>query len=346
MTSKKIILLTICFLGSIAIVVALYQVSNKVNHAPNGFVRLFRPNSLKPRPLMDLHYNSWYIAGVKGDSFYLGNYTVPIRLLAIDKELKGKTYKTLILPKPYPIFKDQALTYVYGNDIYLMEGMSPYIYAGHLSDSVISLSARKNHFLSAVPLSPGSNILRMYDPTLKKCVLAKSFADSLKVNPQILVRQVDGLFCTDGLLNYEPLSNNLVYVYFYRNEFIRMDTNLNIVLRGKTIDTVSTAQLKVSAVQPDSLMMMSSPALMVNHHSCIDGQNLYIHSDLKANNEDLKTFKQYSVIDVYSLQTNVYKFSFYLQNYQNEKLTSLKVFGKTLLAVHGRYLLSYTINFD
>lgn len=345
--SKKLILVACCFLGSTALVFALYLVSNKINRQPNGFIRLFKPNLLKPQRMLDLEYNSYYIAGAGNDSFYLGNYTAPLQLLVTDKEIRNKRYRPIYLPRPSPSFKDQILLFVYGNDLYMMEGRTPLIYTGSLSELTVSLSPQKNPFLSAVPLSPGSSIIRTYSHSLKRSVLAKSTNDpaALSVDSAILKKQVDGLFCTDGLLNYDPASNNLIHIYFYRNEFIRMDTNLHIILRGKTIDTISTAQIKLSEVKSDSSLTMSAPPLMVNHHACIDQQYLYVHSGLKANNEEIETFKKYSVIDVYSLQTGQYQFSFYLPNYQNEKLANFKVLGKNLLAIHGRYMLAYAINF-
>lgn len=346
-SSKKIILLACCCLGSTALVFALYFVSNKINRDPNGFIRLFKPDLLKPQRMLDLEYNSYYIAGAGNDSFYLGNYTAPLQLLVTDKEIRNKKYRPIYLPKPSPVFKDQLVSYVYGNDLYLMEGRSPLVYTGHLSGLTVRLSRQKNPFLSAVPLSSGSSIIRTYNHSLKRSVLAKSTNDSagLSVNPDILKTQVDGLFCTDGLFNYDPASSNLVYTYFYRNEFIRMDTNLHVLLKGKTIDTISNAQIRLAEVKSDSSLTMSAPPLMVNHHACIDPQYLYVHSGLKANNEAIETFKKYSVIDVYSLQTGQYQFSFYLPNYENEKLTNFKVLGKTLLAIHGRYMLAYAINF-
>src|SRR5690606_40140677 len=39
--------------------------------------------------------------------------------------------------------------------------------------------------------------------------------------------------------------NKIVYIYYYRNEYIMANENLELEFRGKTIDTVSIAQLDI-----------------------------------------------------------------------------------------------------
>jgi hypothetical protein len=157
-------------------------------------------------------------------------------------------------------------------------------------------------------------------------------------------KQIDGIFCTDGVLHYDKQIPMLVYIYFYRNEFITMDTNMHIISRARTIDTTSTAKIKMTKVMPENIITFSVPPLTVNKHSCVSGKFLFNHSGLRADNENKKTFDQSSVIDVYNLRDNRYLGSFYLQDYDHKKLSGFRVDGNRLLAIYDHYLLRFEIN--
>jgi hypothetical protein len=48
----------------------------------------------------------------------------------------------------------------------------------------------------------------------------------VSLNHELLEKQVDGVFDTDGQLLRDDITGELVYIYFYRNEFMVMDSNL------------------------------------------------------------------------------------------------------------------------
>ncbi|MCG1037959.1 hypothetical protein KI686_16295, partial [Polaribacter sp. DS7-9] len=88
-----------------------------------------------------------------------------------------------------------------------------------------------------------------------KAYVLGSLTDTLpyiKLAPHILEKQIDGLFCTDGMLHYNRKRHQLIYLYYYRNQYILMDTLLNIVHKGNTIDTNRVAKINPVKIQSQS----------------------------------------------------------------------------------------------
>ncbi|SEM22257.1 hypothetical protein SAMN05216436_102278 [bacterium A37T11] len=128
----------------------------------------------------------------------------------------------------------------------------------------------------------------------------------------LLRGQQDDFFTTLGSLLVDPMHNKVVYVYLYRNEFMVLDTGLNLQYRARTIDTISQAKIKTAVLDKNTLTL-ASPPLMVNEQGVLQWPYLYIHSCILAANEDPDVFDRHRVIDVYDLNDRGrYCFSFYL----------------------------------
>lgn len=128
----------------------------------------------------------------------------------------------------------------------------------------------------------------------------------------LLKGQQDNFFTTLGSLLVDAIHNKVVYVYLYRNEFMLLDTNLNLQYSAHTIDTISQAKIK-TAVLDKTTLTLASPPLMVNEQGVLQWPYLYIHSRILSASEDPDVFDQHQVIDVYDLEDRGrYCFSFYL----------------------------------
>jgi hypothetical protein len=117
-----------------------------------------------------------------------------------------------------------------------------------------------------------------------------------------------------------------------------MDTSLNLLYKGKTVDNITSAKITVDTIHAENAVTLSSPAFVVNNQSQVYGNWLFISSGIMAKNEDKKTRKRASVIDVYDLRQGEYKFSFYVRQQKNMKLNSFCVSGNTFIALHGNYV--------
>ena len=125
-----------------------------------------------------------------------------------------------------------------------------------------------------------------------------------------------------------------------------MDTNLNILYKRKTIDTISKAQIKIDTVLSGELLTATfkAPPLVVNKFSCLSGNYFFVNSGLSSSNEDESKFNQSSVIDMYSSENGDYRYSFYLPNYSGKKLSDFKIHNKRIVAINSHYLLIYYLN--
>ena len=346
-TRKRLTTLGFCFVAGIGAVAALGFISDLVNHRTNGFIRLIPPHVLTPLNTKDIGYNSFYIVGSTANKVYLGNTMAPSKLLITDFALKDTQIATLIFPGNPTILEGANLVWADSPFIYLMDGRVPLLMRGNLSSLTIDQVKPSIYFMQALPVSPSSFVIRVYDRVQRQTVLARTTLDTptAKEGAHTLERQGDGIFSTDGMLNVDPVSGRIIYMYFYRNQLPCFDTALNLLYTARTIDTVSQAQLSVATMSTDSSSTLSAPPHFVNYFSCIADNLLFVHSALKANNETESQFEQASAIDVYSVSDGRYRFSFYISKYLGKKMKSFRVFGDKLFAIYDHYLVVYQVNF-
>lgn len=344
---KKIKLTIICTLASVCTILLLYTISNKANHRPNGFIRLFPPHVATPEKILDIRYNSFYIAGATDSHIYLGNSTGPAYILITDYTLSDTSHLELQLADTARPFKRPPLLAIDSPHIYMTEGFSSTIRYGALPKLAVHPFADTTFFFSATALSPSSFVLRAYDSARQQSILTKYNRQTatLQSAPNALEKQVDGFFCTDGALHFEPHSGRIVYVYYYRNSFLSLDTNMNIQYKGHTIDTTSQVKIKVAHVTSTEQITLTGPPAMVNRLSCVDSNWIYVNSKLLANNEDKALFDKCSVVDVYSIKDGKYHCSFYLPDRESEKVRAFRVFDNTLVALYDHYLYTYKLDF-
>ncbi|MNX96112.1 hypothetical protein D3C86_1284140 [compost metagenome] len=68
-------------------------------------------------------------------------------------------------------------------------------------------------------------------------------------------------------------------------------------------------------------------------------------STLCADNEKQEDFNAHTVIDGYSINTGNYVYSFFIPKYKGIKVTDFAVRENMLVALHGRYLVTYQLPF-
>jgi len=316
----------------------------------NNFVRKLPLHTLGASDLVDVRYKNFYFAGASDSRVFLGNSGAPLYVFSSDPLLKDT-----VLLKLRPENKDStyirtARLEVNQERIYLFDGVSPSIYQGMPRQGAIlrrTGGRDQIYFTDAVAYGPSSFAMRIYDGISRQNVLArKTITDTLHLEPApgILQKQVDGIFCTDGTLLYNPTCARLIYVYRYRNEFICMDTSMKVVYRGHTIDTTTHARIKVGKIASDNSITMAAPPNTVNRLSCVYKNWLFVNSNLRADNENEEASKQSSVVDVYTLDDGEYQFSIYLFNVGGFRMHSFGVAHGRLFAIHGHYLVAYNLN--
>ncbi|SFH37696.1 hypothetical protein [Pedobacter insulae] len=165
-----------------------------------------------------------------------------------------------------------------------------------------------------------------------------------------LPKQVDGYFCTDGWMRYNKESSSLLYMFYYRGEVLKMDTNLSKISVIKTIDTISTARIITQIHQKHTSQgitekhtSMRTSRSSVNYFFAMDKNKLFILSALKAENEPLQFIRKKQFIDVYDIKAGKYLYSFSLPFYKGFKIRDFSIDNRKLNALYGNYLISYDI---
>lgn len=336
----------ISIIGSIAVVVILFLSSEDIMHNENPFIRRYPQHPVVFSNATDLKLNSYYFAGYRSDRIYLGNYTNPLHVVSMNANL-GNQQITKISFDPKKIPFKMAIIVIRDSYFYLMDGSVPTIFRGNTSDWKITKELKGiPYFTLAVPLDSAAISFRSNNAKKLANVLGVFTSNSVPkttYNRDLLQQQIDGIFDTDGTLLYSEELNKMVYLYYYRNEFIVADKSGTLDYRGHTIDTIKQAKIKVSYLKNGTQAEMSSPPFVVNAHAAICQKLLFVHSKVKGKYENHKLWKQSFIIDVYDLNKNAYLLSFPIYKTGDAALKSLFVTATHLYALIGNDLVVYEL---
>jgi hypothetical protein len=350
MQRKPIIHLVTILVLSGAAVGLLYLVSLESGPSAFAFKRDFPDSVLIEKQRFELGLNSYTLLAAQESVLLLGNRTAPRLILKYDL-LKGDTSSMLIdlsdmggIP-----FRSPALC-VDSSFIYLSDPGVPVILRGDLATHKLETRVTPPAFSDVVPIAGKGVVLKVFDRLSgsDEVGLLDDFTGEFKPAINVLQKQVDGIFCVDGMMILNRELRMLIYVYYYRNEFICMDYDLNILCRGKTIDPIDSARIEVGGWNKDKgrvMTLIASPPL-VNYRVATAGTSLYLISNIRSENDDHNRFKSSYVVDVYDLVDYHYRFSFYLvpPTIKGELVNfDLYARGNLLFAIFDFNLIIYTV---
>lgn len=336
--------LTILFASGTALIVVLFLMSEDIVQHRNNFVRRLPEQFFEERDI-DLGFNSYYFAGAVNGKVYLGNVTAPLLLTEINADLTNKKEIVMKINKLDLPFRSLHIQ-VYPKYFFASDGTVPVIFRGKTGDWSAALQqGTTKPFSNPVFTDSVSVAFRTDKPNAENILGTYSFGSHhVKLNPLLLQKQIDGIFDTDGILNYDPYSNKLVYIYYYRNQYIVADSKLKLLYRGNTIDTISKAQIKVVYNKSRDERKLAAPPLTINKNAHVYKGLLFVNSTLMGKFEDEKMWKQASIVDVYDLHNRSYLVSFYVYNINGERLNSFIVQGNRFYGLIGTHLVSYKMS--
>ncbi|MBG6063160.1 putative membrane protein YphA (DoxX/SURF4 family) [Flavobacterium sp. CG_9.1] len=331
---------------STGIVVLFFIVSEDIMHHRNNFVRRFPGDATKVGEI-DLDFNSYYFAGAGEGKIYLGNFTAPLLVTTMDKSLLKKN-EFKIHPNRTDFKFQSVQVRILPPNFYLVDGTVPVIFKGKIADWNANLQWNGAITFSHYQLIDSLNLVFRSNYNIKgESILGTLYFGSspkTNFNANLLQKQIDGIFDVDGYLHFDKALNRLVYIYLYRNQFIVADQALNINYRGKTIDTISKSQIKVVDVTSRKERKLAAPPLLVNKSSAVSNNLLFVNSALIGQYEPLEMWEEASIIDVYNLNTNTYVGSFYIYDYDDEKLKNFFVLDDNFYGFIGSHLVQYKLN--
>ena len=337
------------FLFSIIILIGLYIHTRARNNRNGGFKRMIIPHALGKTKSIDLQFNSFYISGLDSETLLLSNRTAPSYLLRTDRSLNN--LDTFHIRLRDSLKRSYLFCAAFNSTLYLcdpnqnviLRAFRPYQQPEEYQHTAIP------YFNSLLPVSSGSVILRTYNNELKKNTLTKLnwVKPFIREMPDLVQSGNEGYFSTDGTLCFDKNTRQLIYVYRYRNTFITMDSNLNLIHQDQTIDTTDRPQLNIGSFKNKEITSttFSSPPFEINRNACASDGLLYVCSNVRAENEEQSAFDLYSTLDVYQIKNGRYQFSFYILKENNHPISSFQIDRKTLYVICDHYLTEYELTF-
>lgn len=341
-TKYKLLLLTALAIIGVATVALLFAFSEKMMHRNNAFQRRFMPHPIEKLKEHDLKFNSYYFAGFQEKKIYLANYKVPLLLKVIDINLNTTNDSAISIANSNLPFRRVRIG-VNPPYFYLGDGTVPILFRGKtITGNGVQLfdKAYFTEFTVADSLTIG--FATVSSKTKSNTLgLLKNHSDSLIINENLLTKQVDGIFDSDGSLLWNAKHEQFLYVYRYRNTYEVINKDMKKIFTGRTIDTIRTAILDINYDNSTQQSKLGWKSVIVNKASATSGDYLYIESDRLGQYEDESNTS--TIIDVYNITNNSYEFSFYIYHNPGIKLKEFKIDGHILAALIEEKLLIYKL---
>lgn len=343
---RKYIPIALCIVFSLAALAIIWFISQRGFQMKNGFQRRFSLSNPKLSGALDLKYNSYYIMGVTSDSVYLGNVVAPTHFVRSSYTLTDSAHCRIKLNDDKNVNWGAAIVKLDYPDISITEHKTPSFITTNTSFNYERLHQLKDLKFDIIQvLSPNSIVIRYFDFKLKQYLLQKVivYPDFKRLGIYKPKKQLRSDFSTDGFFSYNKTRNRLFYSFYYRNQFLCLDTNMNLLYEGKTIDTNHVAKIETVELKSSGRIekIFSKPPFYVNKRGFTDGSVLYINSALASDTEKPEDFNNYSVIDVYEAVNGKYHHSFKLPNQFGKKLNDFAIYRKHIVALYDQYLVAY-----
>lgn len=340
---KPVFILLGLFITSFAIIGVLAFISKNAIAKENGFSRRLLTPALTPGKNISFPVRISKLIGIQSDKIYFQEEN-PLEIISTNLSLDS--LHAIVLP--LPVDKEQGpyiRTYIKDRTLYLACRNVPAIIVYDLESGIVTNNELSNNFSQETMIATNQFILRAKDPALLSHRFVKLDLKNKDSLPEdnFSDRKAVGGFETAGILYYDSITKQACYTYFYQNGFICMDSNLNITLKARTIDTTTHRNLKVARIGRS--ITMKQPAQAINYNGCVADGKLFLQSKLKADNEYELDFNENIMVDIYSLKNGDYKGSFYIPAYEGKKAHQFKVISHQLYALYDKTVVLYNLEF-
>lgn len=334
--------------AAITVVLVLVLISPDNRRQKSGFRRKFTSTTLLPLYRSENVKGLRSICGVLDNHIYFETDTAG-NIIETDSTLLNKRFLKFEIPDEktvaslYTTFIDSAYCYI-------LAGNVPGMIRFNMGKPSGQLSRFPGHLFSQSVISGNGNVvLRMYQKAGGKWDQVftswNPVSNELFTKENVTKKRGDAGFSTDGMLLFDKSTSNILYVPYYSNEFICMDTLLHVLYKRPTINRFSNPGIKVVSERSAYFRIITneSPLHEVNLQSKAGNNRLYIHSAVPADNERRKDFANGAVIDTYQISDGHYLGSFYIPKYKEEKLRDFDVRNDKIIVLYNHYIITYLL---
>lgn len=334
--------IAICFVIGLLLVGGLFLHSRERDLHIHSFDRTIMPVITEPSKIQYIRFNSYYLAGISGKRVLLGNYTAPLHLLQIDTAFTDTTSVELQLEDSEKLSATARLM-IEDSLFYIIDGSVPGIFRGRIGEwNAERFMYDSVFFRTAIPVLANSFAFLAIGKAQENVLgILRNEPPHVTVFDTYLERQIDGIFCTDGQLLRSRDPDYIIYLYRFRNDYLLLNNNMDIIAKLKTIDPIDRVRIKPYKVTSDNSIMLASPTNYVNQNASVYNGYLFVHSNIRARNDKAKDFLEAATIDVYDLQKPGYAYSFYLPSFQGKKPKDFIVLRNMIVALYDRHVIKY-----
>ncbi|MEX1239365.1 MAG: hypothetical protein WEB30_06595 [Cyclobacteriaceae bacterium] len=348
MKKRVIIQIASCALLSLLSVTTIYWFSGSTNRS-GDFYRLYPPSAIIAHASQKFTRDLNYIVGGTSQALYFGHTADPMHVLSLKTSFKDTSTVLINIDRVKPINFYSVKIQIDSPYFYYSDGSIPFLYRGLLMDWTINETIEDGlYFQEAVPVSGSAFIVRCISRSKGENTLGKMVIESNNVDFAygLLEKQVDGIFCTDGMLHFDAYLHRIIYLYYYRNQYIVADPTLHLDFKGNTIDTFRIAQVKTEVLSLESHKSnrLAVPPPLVNSHSFVYQGWLFVHSNVRAQNDEDATFRRSDIIDVYDLIDGQYVLSFHVPHKERNALSAFAVLRGKLIVLYDTFMEAYSFN--
>lgn len=328
-----VISISIIALG-ITVLILLASYVRTRTYRGGGFLRAYADTCLYESSSVFLRAGKYYLIAATDAEIYIGDRSRPATFISIDRN-SGQYYARQI-SSTFNGSLSVTATHVAIDfpALYLVDGTGPTILRGSLEkgSNVDQETATQHFFTDLFLLSRESALIRSISRD-QRYMLGKLNlrTGEAHFDTTILKKQIDGLFCVNGQVSIDEATGNIAYAYSYRNEFVVLDSSLNLLCASNTVDTTSRAKIRLVDDPGSGTRYLASPPVVVNKAVSLFDDHLFICSSMTADNDDHERMNNYSPIDIYGISSGKYLGSFLIPHYHGTPLTEFRVIGKNLI---------------
>lgn len=324
------------------------------NSISNSFNRKLVNLEYKVENSIKLPSSFFYFAGEPIKGLYLKDLKVSKELYYVDFKLYNINKRVLALPDEISVRKNKVNIGVVDTAIYVSGNLSGNLNIYSFTNKNRYSFKNPNSWFDQTRLLSSSSIvgrgLSTINGNLHMKIINFNYTKNTIEKIYDLPSEEGKVFDVDGQLQLDKTSKRIFYMFFYKGSFLCLDTNLSLIYKAKTIDTVTFTTSKTASITTkinnklENKTTQSNPRSVINRSYTLYQEKLYLVSSLKADNEIFKNYRNNQIIDVYSCLQGNYLYSFYIPKFKRKQLREFKIHNKTLYAIFDDVLVSYTLN--
>ncbi len=343
-TNKKLIRIALSILLGFLPILFIYLDYYSEESKNSGFSRKFQQDNWTISSIHNLKYAGYYFSGKNENSIFLGHYEAAAHLLQYNfvEDTIFQLNFEVSLDKYTDLQPNGFQTQVIFPYFYLIQNASNSIIQLDLNNRKEQKSVYKEikqSFDQALIIDSSKIVVRTYDQNASQNILELDSNSVKKIQTYTPEKQFDGLFGIDGQLIQNK--DKVIYLFYYRNEFLVFNKLLQLQYKGSTIDPLSHSNLEFEFINEGRQKTFSKPPTRINKSAFIDKYYLYVISPRKADNETFTKFSNSWVVDQYNLKSGQYIHSFYIPEYQNERAIDINILNNKIFALYNDQLIIF-----